>query len=106
MGRKRIAKAERFREHIAEQARLGLSDRVYAERIGVSRSQLCYWRRVLQERPAPAAFVRVEPRAAADSAAALGSVKVVLPSGLQLEIPATTDAPRLAALVRELGRQL
>ena len=102
--------AERWRTTFATWRSSGLSVAVFCRSRDLNLSSFYRWRKILDDldrpastrprsepdpRPVPSFVpVRVIPDAV---------VEVILPSGIQLRVPLSADAPQLARLVRALG---
>lgn len=102
--------AERWRTAFATWRSSGLSVAAFCRSHEINLSSFYRWRKILDDLDRPAATrprsqpeplpcpsfvpVRVIPDAV---------VEVILPSGVQLRVPLSADAPQLARLVRALG---
>jgi hypothetical protein len=98
---RRRPERERFwREAVAGHKTSGLSVRAFCVQRGLSEPSFYAWRRDLARRdratPTSATFVPVQVVADA-------MVEVVLPSGVVVRAPPTTDATTVARLVAALG---
>ncbi len=92
----------RWREHIAAQARSGLSIRDFCASRGVSEPSFYAWRRELAKRDALAAK-RTRPTFVPIQVLPSAAIEVVMPSGVIVRVPAGADgdlAIRLVAALR------
>jgi len=102
--------AERWRTTFAAWRSSGLSVAVFCRSRDLNLSSFYRWRKILDDLDRPAA---TRPRSDPDALPAQSFVpvhvipdavvEVFLPTGVQLRVPLSADAPQLARLVRALG---
>ncbi|MEO2089341.1 MAG: hypothetical protein ABGY75_07575 [Gemmataceae bacterium] len=102
--------AERWRTAFATWRRSGLSVAAFCRSRDLNLSSFYRWRKILDDHDRPAT---TRPRSEPDPLPVQSFVpvrvipdavvEVILPSGLQLRVPLSADAPQLARLVRALG---
>jgi transposase-like protein len=95
-------KRDEWAARIAAWERSGQSRRAWCDKHGVNVHTLDYWRRRFRSEPAlRKRRARLVPIVVAATTAAV-PFAVVLPSGVQLRVPADADVAQVAALVRAL----
>ncbi len=106
----RTVKQQQWARRVAAFERSGLSRRTWCAARGLAAHSLDYWRQRLHERPARAgsrskSLIPIVVRSSVDSPVPSSSpmVEIVLPGGVRLRAPISTDAQWLASLVRGLG---
>ncbi len=111
--RRDLRKETMWRELVRQQGRSGETVREFCRQKRLSEASFYAWRRELKLRRQES-----EPRRAAEplprptfvpvalaDPPATAAIELVLPSGVVLRLPATTDLPRVAALVADLERR-
>lgn len=99
------SKREVWAGRMVEWERSGLSRREWCSKHGINVHTLDYWRQQLRSEPMPRkgkARTKLVPIMVA-AAAAPASIEVVLPSGIQLRVPAGADIAQVARLVHALS---
>ena len=101
---------ERWRTTFAMWRSSGLSVAAFCRSRNLNLSSFYRWRKILDDLDRPAATrTRSQPDSLPPQSFVPGRVipdavvEVILPSGLQLRVPLSADAPQLARLVRALG---
>lgn len=98
------AKAEQWRERIAEQQRSGLSIKQFCTERGLTLWSFYDWRKRLRE-AGPVRFALVERRSQrAPSSGSNADLEVVFATGERLQIRAGVDAATLRTVVEALRR--
>lgn len=96
---------ERWRTTFAAWRTSGLSVAAFCRSRHLNLSSFYRWRKILDDLDRPTA-TRPDPRPSSFVPVRVipdPVVEVLLPSGLQLRVPLSADAPQLARLVRALG---
>jgi len=97
-------KQQYWLDHVQACDRAGLSMRSYAEANGLSLTALYSWKATLRRKGAlDAAKPRLFQRATVVGGRTSGDCRLVLPSGLALEVGAGTEPEWVAELVRALS---
>ena len=97
-----IAKADQWRERIADQERAGVSVRQYCKEHGLAEHCFYGWRKRLRDRQQPMRFALLQTGRALPEPGKEASLELVLASGERLRIGAGVDTVTLRAVLEVL----